>query len=179
MLRSQSIFLVGPMGAGKTTIGNYLAKELDMQFIDTDQTIESRTGVNITWIFDVEGEEGFIQREIDIIDELTQLPGIVLATGAGATLAPENRKNLSARGIVLYLKASVDQRLIRVEHDQKRPQIQQGDKRETLEKLWIEREPYYREIADYTFVTENRNARTVASEITAHLRTQSAILKSD
>ena len=169
MIKLQSIFLVGPMGAGKTSIGTYLAKELKMDFYDSDQVIEQRTGVDIPWIFDVEGEHGFRQREIAVIDELTQRSGIVLATGGGSILEGENRKNLATRGYVIYLQATLDQQYTRIENDTKRPLIHSGDRRETLERLAKERNPFYQEIADMTFSTDGRSVRAVAGEVLQYL----------
>jgi shikimate kinase len=165
MLKSNNIFLVGPMGAGKTTIGTYLAKGLQMQFFDSDQVIEARSGVDIRWIFDVEGEEGFRRREITIVDELTLMRGIVLATGGGTVLSEENRRNLTARGVVVYLETSLDQQMDRVEYDRKRPLIQDGNRQEILKKLRAEREPLYREVADHVFPTDERSVRSVAEEL--------------
>lgn len=165
MLKSQNIFLIGPMGAGKTTIGTHIAKGLQLDFYDSDQVIETRSGVDIRWIFDVEGEAGFREREKVVIDQLTQLRGIVLATGGGTVLTEENRKNLSARGMVVYLETSLDQQMERIEFDRKRPLIQEGDRREILARLRNERIPYYRETADHVFTTNGRSVRAVAEEL--------------
>ncbi|MCW5588962.1 MAG: shikimate kinase AroK [Legionellales bacterium] len=165
ILDHQNIFLIGPMGAGKTTIGTYLARELKKKFYDSDQVIEERTGVDIPWIFDVEGEEGFRRREIEVIDELTSMRGIVLATGGGSILEPLNRQHLAARGLVIYLTATLDQQMQRVEHDRKRPLIHDGDRAEVLHKLRDERQPLYEEIADLVFDTNERNVRAVATEV--------------
>ncbi|MES2212548.1 MAG: shikimate kinase AroK, partial [Pseudomonadota bacterium] len=167
MKRPINLFLVGPMGAGKSTIGRHLARTLKMDFLDTDQEIELSTGADIAWIFDVEGEEGFRQREIQAIDRLSQKQGIVLATGGGAILAPENRKCLAARGTVVYLKTSVAQQLVRTQHDKKRPLIEaarSGETEEELRRIMEEREPLYREIADMTVTTDGRTVKAVAAE---------------
>jgi shikimate kinase len=111
MAEQRNIFLIGPMGAGKSTIGRHLAQMLHLNFYDSDAEIEKKTGADIAWVFDVEGEEGFRNREREMIDELTQKHGIVLATGGGAIILPENRGHLSARGIVVYLKTSVNKQL--------------------------------------------------------------------
>ncbi len=153
------------MGAGKTTIGTHIAKELKKKFYDSDQVIEERTGVDIPWIFDVEGEEGFRRREIEVIDELTSMRGIVLATGGGSIVEQLNRQHLAARGLVVYLSATLEQQLQRVEHDRKRPLIHSGDRTEVLNQLRSEREPLYEEIADLTFNTNERNVRSVANEV--------------
>jgi len=172
MLKSQNIFLIGPMGAGKTTIGSHIAKGLQLEFYDSDQVIEARSGVDIRWIFDVEGEMGFREREKVVIDELTQLRGIVLATGGGTILGEENRRNLAARGIVVYLETSLDQQMERIEYDRKRPLIQEGDRRGILTQLRSERIPYYREIADHVFTTNGRSVRAVAEELLKFIQMQ-------
>lgn len=165
MSKSSSIFLIGPMGAGKTTVGRRLAQARGMEFADSDQEVEARTGVNIAFIFEKEGEAGFRRRERQAIAELTQRPGLVLATGGGAVLDPQNRQNLGARGFVVYLHASIEQQLARTERTDTRPLLQGGNRRETLEKLFLNRDPLYREIADLVLPTDGRNARTLAREI--------------
>ena len=171
MQKSQSIFLVGPMGVGKTTVGRQLAELLGYAFYDSDREIENKTGATISWIFDVEGEEGFRKREHDMIDELTQLPSIVLATGGGAVINPENRKYLSTRGIVVYLKADVEELVRRTEHDKSRPLLQTGDPRKKLEQLISEREPWYREVADMVFDTHHKNSHSAARALLGKLST--------
>lgn len=171
MLNKQNIFLIGALGAGKTTIGRFLAQELGRQFYDTDQVIEHRTGVDLTWIFDVEGEEGFRDRERRIIDELTQMSNIVLATGGGSIDLLENRTNLAARGVVVYLKTSIDEQLLRTEKDKKRPVLQNtNDKRETLTTFAQSRKSLYEEIADFSIRTDEGSIRTVAEKILEELR---------
>jgi shikimate kinase len=165
MVRSQSVFLIGPVGAGKSTIGRQLASELKLDFYDSDREIESKCGVTIDWIFDIEGEEGFRQREKDAIESLVGEQSIVLATGGGAILLPENRTLLSSRGKVVYLQASVEQQLERTAKDKKRPLLQVDDKRSQLEKLMGEREPLYREIADLTIETSDTTVRNVVQRI--------------
>jgi len=165
-----NIFLIGPMGAGKTTIGRHLAKALNKDFIDSDQEIEEKTGANISWIFDVEGEEGFRKREKAMIEELTSGHNIVLASGGGAVLAPENRKFLHSRGTVIYLMAPIGQQVERTKHDQRRPLLQNVDDiREKLAELMEIRDPLYREIADYVIVTNRRSPRAVSNEIVSEL----------
>lgn len=165
-----NIFLIGPMGAGKTTIGRQLSSTLDKEFVDSDIEIEERTGANISWIFDVEGEEGFRKREEKIIEELTQRKNIVLATGGGAVLAPENRKFLQSRGKVVYLMATIGQQVERTKHDQRRPLIQNvKDIKAKLTELMEIRDPLYREIADFVVVTNRRSPRAVSSEIVKQL----------
>lgn len=165
MKRSQNLILVGPMGAGKTTIGRQLADVLKKEFYDTDRVIEERCGADIAWIFDLEGEEGFRQREKKVIEELTELQGIVLATGGGAVALPENRTRLAARGFVIYLNTTIDQQLDRTARDKARPLLQVDDKKGVLEDLREEREPYYRDVADIIIDTEGKTVRNVVNEI--------------
>ena len=149
----ENIFLVGLMGAGKTTVGRLLAKRLGRRFIDTDHEIESRCGVKIPTIFEMEGEVGFRKRESQVIDELTQEKNLVLATGGGAVLLPENRANLHSRGMVFYLRANPHELWLRTKNDKGRPLLNQGDARTTLEKLYSERDPLYLEAAHHTIDT--------------------------
>ncbi|MCD6046078.1 MAG: Shikimate kinase [Gammaproteobacteria bacterium] len=166
MKKTQNIFLIGPMGAGKTTVGRMLAKELKREFYDTDEVIESRTGVDIPWIFDVEGEEGFRQREMTVVDELTQKTGVVLATGGSVVIEVQNRTHLAARGLVIYLKTTVGQQLERTEKDKKRPLLLQATDREAvLRDIAVNYDELYREIADHVFVTDNRSIRAVVNDI--------------
>ena len=165
-----NIFLVGPMGAGKTTIGKQLAKSLQKEFVDSDHEIEERTGANISWIFDVEGEEGFRKREKKVIEELTQRKNIVLATGGGAVLSAENRKYLQSRGIVVYLMATVKQQVERTKHDSRRPLLQNSKNiGEKLTQLMDIRDPLYREIADHVVMTSRRSPKSVSGEILKQL----------
>lgn len=165
MKRSQNLFLVGPMGAGKTTIGKQLAEVLKKDFYDTDREIEERCGADIAWIFDIEGEEGFRKREKKIIEELTEKLGIVLATGGGAVALPENRTRLAARGTVIYLNTTIDQQLDRTERDKTRPLLQVDDKKSVLEELREARDPQYREVADIIVDTEGKTVRNIVNEI--------------
>ena len=160
-----SLFLTGPMGAGKSTIGRQLSKQLGLPFHDSDHEIEARTGVDIPLIFDLEGEAGFRKRESVVIDELTQLPGIVLATGGGAILDPANRAHLGNRGKVIYLHASVNQQLKRTRMDRNRPLLQTGDPRARLEELMAIRDPLYREIASIVINTDGMRVRDVVKKI--------------
>lgn len=166
MKRLVNLFLIGPMGAGKSTIGKQLAKDLKLEFYDADQEIELRSGADIAWIFDVEGEEGFRRREIQVIDELSQLQGIVLATGGGAILSSENRNRLAARGTVVYLQTTVEQQIRRTvsARDKRRPLVQTAPEG-TLKDLMDAREPLYREIADVVVATDGRTVRSVAQEV--------------
>jgi shikimate kinase len=166
MKRLVNLFLIGPMGAGKSTIGKQLAKDLKLEFYDADQEIEERTGADIAWIFDVEGEDGFRKREAQVIDELSQMQGIVLATGGGAILNPDNRNRLAARGTVVYLQTTVEQQIRRTvsARDKRRPLIQ-VEPENSLKDIMDEREPLYREIADMVIATDGRTVRSVAQEV--------------
>jgi len=159
------IFLVGPMGAGKTTIGRQLAKQLGLRFVDSDQSIESRTGASIPLIFDIEGEAGFRRREKTAIAELTLEEGIVLATGGGAVLDPDNRSYLRQRGFVVYLTAPLDTLVERTTHDRNRPLLQTDNPRERLESLMTQRDPLYREIAQLVIDTADAPLRNVLQQI--------------
>jgi shikimate kinase len=165
-----SFFLTGPMGAGKSTIGRQLAKQLGLPFLDSDHEIESRTGVDIPLIFELEGESGFRKREAAVIDELTRLPNILLATGGGAVLDPVNRGHLRTRGRVIYLHATVDQQLKRTQKDRHRPLLQTENPRAILEELMTDRDPLYREIADIVIETDGMRVRDVVRKIMQQLR---------
>ena len=165
MAEKRNIFLIGPMGAGKSTIGRQLAQMLGMEFMDSDSVIEERAGADIDWIFDVEGEAGFRKREERIINELTQGQGIVLSTGGGSILSKDNRNVLSARGIVIYLEITIDKQFERTQRDKKRPLLQNDDPRKTLEELAKIRNPLYEEIADITLQTDDQAAKLVATNI--------------
>ncbi|MDP5292234.1 shikimate kinase AroK [Oceanimonas sp. CHS3-5] len=166
MAEKRNIFLVGPMGAGKSTIGKYLAQQLHMEFYDSDHEIERRTGADISWVFDVEGEEGFRQREEKVINELSEMQGIVLATGGGSVKSRESRNRLSARGIVVYLETTVEKQLARVQKDKRRPLLQTEEApRDVLERLAHERNELYREVADYVVRTDEQSAKLVANQI--------------
>jgi len=164
-----SLFLTGPMGAGKSTIGRQLAKQLGMPFRDSDHEIEARTGVDIPLIFELEGEDGFRKREVTIIEELTRQPGIVLATGGGAILDPRNRENLKTRGHVIYLHATVKQQLRRTKKDRNRPLLQTGDPRARLEQLFAVRDPLYQQTADLVIETDGMRVRDVVKKILRRL----------
>ena len=153
------------MGAGKSAVGRQLARLLHLEFVDSDEEIESRTGVDIPFIFEKEGETGFRKREARVIDDLSRRDGVVLATGGGAIMDPQNRNHLGARGFVIYLHTSVDQQLSRTRRGRERPLLEQDDPRTVLESLMATREPLYREIADLTVDTDGRKVRAVASEI--------------
>ncbi|MFC4249955.1 shikimate kinase AroK [Sinimarinibacterium flocculans] len=166
MAQGPNIFLVGPMGAGKTTVGRRLAQIRGVRFVDSDHEIERRTGVDIPYIFEREGEAGFRRREAQAIAELSGEGPLVLATGGGAVLDPENRRVLAARGTVIYLHASVEQQLARTQRSEARPLLAQAaDRREVLERLFRQRDPLYREIADLVVSTDARSAKCVVRDI--------------
>lgn len=165
----RNTILVGPMGAGKSTIGRLLAKELHLPFKDSDREIEQRAGANIPWIFDVEGEQGFREREHAVLSELCQSGGLVLATGGGAVLRPDNREALRQGGRVIYLCTSVDQQLERTARDRNRPLLQTADPRRVLSELMAIRDPLYRDVASIIVETDERPPRLVVNEILERL----------
>jgi shikimate kinase len=160
-----NIFLVGLMGAGKTTVGKLLAKHLHKTFVDSDHEIEKRTGVNIPLIFEVEGEAGFRAREVAVIAELTGMQNIVLATGGGAALNPQNRENLSRNGTVVYLRAKVRDLWQRTRHDKSRPLLQTDDPQAKLNELFALRDPIYRQIAEIVMDTGEQSAHSLAHKL--------------
>lgn len=160
-----NIFFVGLMGAGKTTIGRQLAKHLNKTFYDTDHEIERRTGVNIPLIFELEGEAGFRKRETAIIEELSQMQDIVLATGGGAILMQENRENLKKNGTVIYLRANVHELWQRTRNDKNRPLLQTKNSREKLEQLFAERDPHYCDVATIIVDTGGQPVNTLVHHI--------------
>mgnify|MGYP002629647564 CR=1 FL=1 len=166
---SGNIFLVGPMGVGKTTIGRVLAEQLSLEFFDSDREIEASTGADIPWIFDVEGESGFRIRETRMIEQLTAKNNIVLATGGGAVGAKENREWLKARGIVVYLRAPISQQVERTGRDKSRPLLQIPNPEQKIRELMKIREPLYQEVADIMVDTNHRNPKTVSQEICRQL----------
>lgn len=166
----RSVFLVGPMGSGKTAVGRQLGRRLGMPFRDSDAEIEVRTGVDIAYIFEREGEAGFRAREREVIDELTSTAGIVLATGGGAVLLPENRERLATRGTVVFLDTGIEQQLKRTQRSRHRPLLAASDRRAKLEELMRAREPLYRSIAAITIQTDGRATGVVAAEIERLLR---------
>ncbi len=161
------IILVGPMGAGKSTIGKRLALQLERDFFDADQALEERTGATVSWIFEREGEAGFRVREEAIIDELSQKSGIVLATGGGAVLSAKSRALMKERGIVIYLAVPIDEQIYRTTHDplQRRPLLQRPDREQVLHTLHAEREPLYQESAHFVICTGGRQVREVVRDI--------------
>ena len=168
--KNHNVFLIGLMAVGKTTVGRLLADELGMPFFDTDRVVEEKAGADIAWIFDVEGEAGFREREVQVVDELTGRDGVVLATGGGVILRSENRRHLAARGTVVYLHSPIEKLIERTRRDKRRPLLRQGDSRATFERLASEREPLYSEIADYRFCAGRHSAKMLAMEIATALR---------
>jgi len=169
VLGRTSVFLIGPMGSGKTAVGRQLARALQLPFHDSDAEIERRTGVDIPFIFEKEGEAGFRQREREAIGTLTALEGIVLATGGGAVLLPDNRRNLAERGRVVYLQTSVAQQADRVRHGRNRPMLASGDPGVRLGELMDVRAPLYAEIADIVVSTDGRRVSNVAEQVLREL----------
>jgi shikimate kinase len=165
MKKADNIYLIGLMGAGKTTIGRQLAKALSLPFYDSDKAIEEQTGVDIPTIFEYEGEEGFRGREQDMIQELTQIKGIVLATGGGAILKEENRQALKENGFVVYLQCSIDKILQRTKRDTQRPLLVTDDPRGRIETLFSEREGYYLSCADFIIETSSMQSKIVVQSI--------------
>ncbi len=170
MITQRNIFLIGPMGSGKTAVGRHLARLFRLTFHDSDADIEARTGVDIAFIFEKEGEPGFRAREKESIERLTRLDSIVLATGGGAIIDAENRRVLAARGAVVYLMTSVDQQIERTRHGRHRPLLNDSDAEETLSELMRRRAALYAEIADLTVSTDNRRVQLVADEVYEALR---------
>ncbi len=159
------VVLVGPMGAGKSTIGRLLARELGYRFLDSDRIIEERCGANIPWIFDVEGEDGFRQRETAMLDELSGETGTVLATGGGAVMRAENHGLLKKNAVVVYLKTSIDQQVERTRKDRNRPLLQNDDPEGVLRRLFAIRDPLYTELADIVMFTDRKSPRLVVRQL--------------
>jgi shikimate kinase len=170
MLGKRNIFLIGPMGSGKTAVGRHLARLLHYAFHDSDADIEAKTGVDIPFIFEKEGEAGFRIRERESIDRLTLLESIVLATGGGAVIDPANRAALAERGVVVYLVTSVNQQIERTRHARHRPLLHDTDAEQRLKELMGRRAELYVEIADLTITTDGRRVQLVAEEIHQELR---------
>ena len=158
------------MGAGKTAVGRRLARDLSLEFFDCDEEIQHRTGVDIGFIFDKEGEEGFRRREKEMLAELTARSGVVVATGGGAVVNPDNRRLLSQRGTVVYLKTSVDQQAARVRQGRGRPMLRNQDPKEALQRLYQVREPLYGEVADLVVTTDQRKVPALTTEILSALK---------
>ena len=167
---SRNIFLIGPMGSGKTAVGRQLARQLKLEFLDSDAEIEHRTGVDIPYIFEKEGEAGFREREREVIDALTQLSNVVIATGGGAILLAENREHLSSRGTIVYLEAGIEQQLERTRHGRHRPLLYTDDPEAKLRELVQFRMPLYESLANITVSTDGRQVRAVTDEIMERLK---------
>ena len=165
MKHPKNLFLIGPMGSGKSAVGRKHARTLHLTFVDSDDEIEARTGVDIPFIFEKEGEAGFRVREIKVIDDLSNMEAVVLATGGGAVIDADSRSCLGARGFVVYLYTTVDQQLMRTQKGRDRPLLETGDRRQTLQSLMEVRDPLYREIADLVVETDGRKVKAVATEI--------------
>ena len=174
-MHKESIFLVGPMGAGKSTVGRMLAERLQYEFVDSDHVIEERTGASIPMIFDIEGESGFRDREESVVDDLTQRPQTVLATGGGVVERPENRKHLRSRGFVVYLKSPVESLIQRTKHDRNRPLLQQANPAKVLRDLMTKREPWYIEMADLVVETQQVPVHRVVKQIIDQLQEEQVI----
>lgn len=166
---SENLFLVGLMGAGKTTVGKLLAKHLNKQFIDSDHEIEKRTGVKVNVIFELEGEDGFRMREEAVVDELTRQQGIVLATGGGVVLRESNRLALRGRGTVIYLRANVEDLWRRTRHDRNRPLLQTENPRSRLQELLIQRDPLYLDTAHLIMDTGEQNVQKLVRQLEQQL----------
>ena len=164
-----NVFLVGPMGSGKSAVGRQLAQRLALEFIDSDEEIEARTGVDIPYIFEREGEAGFRQREAEVIDAVTRREGVLVSTGGGAILDACTRERLRARGRVVYLRTSVDQQLARTRRSNDRPLLNNDDPRGTLERLFEQRAPLYAEVAEIVVDTDGRKVKTVVDQICRQL----------
>ena len=174
MLGKRNIFLIGPMGSGKSAVGKLLARQLGAPFYDSDAEIEVRTGVDIPYIFEKEGEAGFREREREVIAILTAMEPVVVSTGGGAILLAENRAQLSQRGVVVYLETSVRQQAGRVQHGRHRPLLRDVDPATKLAELMVQREPLYRGTADVTVATDGRTVQQVVDRILAAIGTPAA-----
>jgi shikimate kinase len=170
MLSKPNIFLIGPMGSGKSAVGRHLARLFRFTFHDSDADIEAKTGVDIAFIFEKEGEAGFRVRERESIERLTRLESIVLATGGGVVIEADNRRVLAERGVVVYLETSIDQQLERTRHARHRPLLNDTDPGQKLKELMLRRAALYAEIANFTISTNGRRVQLVAEEIYCELR---------
>ena len=162
---SNNILLIGPMGSGKTSVAKLLAKDLDKRFLDTDDEVMKKTGVDIPYIFDMEGEEGFRKRECLALNECLNDNNLVISTGGGIVLSKENRDLIKARGTVVYLQTSISSQVERTASSNNRPLLQNENPEETLEKLMLTRARLYEEIADITIMTDNKSLQEMSKEI--------------
>ena len=167
---SSNLFLIGPMGAGKSTVGRRLARALQMRFVDLDQVIEAETGSSIALLFEIQGEAAFRERESAALARTAELDGIVLATGGGSVLAPANRAVLGQRGFVLYLEAPVELQLERLSRDHSRPLLRAPDRAQRLRDLAETRNPIYRELADLVVAADRSGPGATARRALAALR---------
>ena len=158
------------MGSGKTTIGKLISQELGLEFHDCDQDLESATGASVNLIFDVEGEAGFRERETQLLKDISSLSGVLVATGGGVVTRAENRKILCRSGLVVWLQTSVEQQIDRLSHDKSRPLLQTPDREDTLKKLALDRDPLYKEVADISFTSLDRNSRYAADALVRKIR---------
>lgn len=174
--KKRNIYLIGPMGAGKTSVGSRLAKKLKLQFYDSDQVIEQQTGADIPWIYDVEGEDGFQRREIKVIADLTKLDCILLSTGGGSVMSQENRAALKGNGVVIYLKTSLDNQMERVKRSKKRPLVNESEeRRDHLRNLRVKLGVFYEDLADIVYETDGKSLYHVVSDIVKILKNQGLI----
>jgi shikimate kinase len=169
MLNAGNLILVGPMGSGKSAVGRMLAERLGLALVDSDAEIEARTGVDIPYIFEREGEAGFRVREAEVLDDVTRREAVLVATGGGAVLDARTRERLRSRGCVVYLRTSVDQQLARTRRNSQRPLLMNPDPRGTLERLMLQRAPLYEEVADVTVDTDGRKVGALVDEILRRL----------
>ena len=174
-MKQNNIFFIGLMGAGKTTIGRLIAKQLGMTFYDSDHEVERKTGVKIPLIFELEGESGFRKRETTIIEELSQLKDIVMATGGGAVLLAENREFLKNNGTIIYLRGNVHDLWLRTRNDKTRPLLQGGNIKQKLEHLYIQRDPIYTTLADFIVDTGAQSAVEITAYIEQLLQNKHAV----
>ena len=179
MRGQRNVYLIGPMGSGKTAVGKRLAALLGKEFFDSDAEIEKRTGVDVRYIFEKEGETGFREREREVIDSLTQLQDVVIATGGGAVLLPENRERLAARGRVVYLRTGIRQQLERTKHGRQRPLLYTADPETRLRELMEVRAPLYESIASVVVATDGRHVRIVADDILDRLKSLTQRIAAD
>jgi len=178
MTLPRRIVLIGPMGAGKSTIGRHLAKELGYEFVDSDKVIEERCGADIPWIFDVEGEDGFRARESAVLHELADASEMVLATGGGAVMREENHVSLKQGACVIYLKTSIEQQVARTQKDRNRPLLQAGDPEQILRRLFQIRDPLYSSLADIVMFTDRKGPKVVVRQLMGKIRSFVAGLSS-